>query len=88
MEEGFEAIFSVNVEANPPPKVSWLKDGSEASLDERISQLENGSLHFASTELNDTGTWTIVADNGLGQVARKQIALKVHPSRMPIEVVI
>jgi hypothetical protein len=36
--------------------------------------------------MNDTGSWTIVADNRLGQVARKQVALKVHPNQMPIEV--
>jgi hypothetical protein len=36
--------------------------------------------------MTDTGSWTIVADNRLGQVARKQVAFKVHPNQMPIEV--
>ena len=36
--------------------------------------------------MDDTGTWTIVADNGLGQKARKQVTLKVFPSRLAIEV--
>ncbi len=44
------------------------------------------SLRITAAEINDTGTWTLIADNRLGQVARKQIALKVHPSSMPIEV--
>ena len=53
---------------------------------DRISKLANGSLRIGSVTMADTGSWTIVADNRLGQVARKQIALKVHPNRMPIEV--
>ncbi len=53
---------------------------------DRISKLMDGSLRIGSAEMNDTGSWTIIADNRLGQVARKQVALKVHPNQMPIEV--
>ncbi len=38
------------------------------------------------TTLDDSGVYTVLADNGLGQVARNQMALKVYPSKMPIEV--
>ena len=79
-------MLDVQVEANPAPTITWQKDGADFNLDERISKLENGSLNIATSQISDSGTWTIIADNGLGQVARKQIALKVHPSRMPIEV--
>ena len=75
------------MEANPPPNVNWQKDGGDVTVDdERISQMENGSLNIASSQLTDSGTWTVIAENGLGQVERKQIELNVHPSRMPITV--
>ena len=74
------------MEANPPPKIVWQKDGKDVVFDERIVLLENGSLHISPSEMDDTGTWTIVADNGLGQKARKQVTLKVFPSRLAIEV--
>ncbi len=76
------------MEANPPPNVNWQKDGTDVTLDadERMSQLENGSLNIASSQLSDSGTWTVIAENGLGQVERKQIELNVHPSSLPITV--
>jgi len=78
------------VEANPPPNVNWQKDGTDVTLDadERMSQLENGSLNIASSQLSDSGTWTVIAENGLGQVERKQIELNVHPSSLPITVTV
>ena len=84
-EEGLEALLSVNVEANPSPTISWIKDEQDIVLDDRISQLENGSLLISAASLDDTGNWTISAENGLGSVTR-HIVLSVHPSRVPIEV--
>lgn len=87
IEEGHPALLSIQVEANPPPNVNWQKDGTDVTLDEeRMSQLENGSLNIASSQLSDSGTWTVIAENGLGQVERKQIELNVHPSSLPITV--
>ena len=86
IEEGFPALLKVNVEANPPPGVAWQHEGQPVELGERKIQLENGSLNITTSEMADSGTWTIVADNGLGQKARKQIALTVHPARLAIEV--
>ena len=86
IEEAMEALLDVEVEANPPPTVTWQFNGTDLELSDRVAQLENNSLQITTAELTDTGTYTIVADNGLGQVARKQIALNVHPSRMPLEV--
>ena len=64
----------------------WQFEDEKVEYSDRISKLLDGSLRIASAEMNDTGSWTIVADNRLGQVARKQVALKVHPNQMPIEV--
>ena len=86
VEEGFPAFLSVNVEANPPPIVTWQQEDQVITFSDRIIQLENGSVTINISEMTDSGTWTIVADNGLGQTARKQIALNVYPSRLPVEV--
>ena len=79
-------MLSIQVEANPPPNVNWQKDGTDVTVDDRILQLENGSLNILTSQLTDSGTWTVIAENGLGQVERKQIELNVHPSSMPITV--
>jgi hypothetical protein len=86
IEEEFSALINVTIEANPPPTIAWQKDGEEAVFDERIVHLDNGSIHISTAKMDDSGTWTIIADNGLGQKARKQVTLKVFPSRMDIEV--
>ena len=86
IEEDFPVLFDVNVEANPAPTITWQKDGVDVVFDERIVILENGSLHIVTSKMDDTATWTIIADNGLGQKARKQVTLDVFPSRMDIEV--
>ncbi len=64
----------------------WQFEDVKVEYSDRISKLMDGSLRIGSAEMNDTGSWTIIADNRLGQVARKQVALKVHPNQMPIEV--
>ena len=85
-EEGHEVLLEVKVEANPDPTITWKKDEQEITFDDRISQLENGSIFISEASLDDSGNWTIIADNGLGKVERKQIHLSVHLSRVPIEV--
>ena len=47
--------------------------------------MENGSLLIANAAKDDSGIWTIQAENGLG-VETKQIILNVYPSRVPIQV--
>ena len=89
LEEGQDAVFKVTVEANPPPKVQWLyKDVAlDIEADERLSKSETDhSLTISKALIADSGLYTVTADNGLGHVARRQVTLQVHPSRMPIEV--
>ena len=84
-----EAILRVSVEANPLPEISWEFEGTAILVsgeDGRFLQLPDGSLKLNVATLNDSGTWTVLADNGYGQVARKEVALEVTPSRMPVEV--
>ena len=89
LEEGQDALFKVTVEANPPPTVTWLYKDEEIDLeaDERLSYSSTDhSLKISGSLIADSGVYTVIADNGLGHVARRQVTLKVHPSRMPIEV--
>ena len=74
------------MEANPQPEITWQKNSEAVTFDQRISSLKNGSIQISTCELADSGTWTIIADNGLGRKARKQITLDCHPSRVAVEV--
>ena len=47
--------------------------------------MENGSLLIANAAQDDSGIWTVQAENGLG-VETKQIILNVYPSRVPVGV--
>ncbi len=82
------------MEANPPPVVVWQFNGrpifpkeADSPDAERFSQLADFSLRISPAKMNDSGVYTVTADNGLGNVARKQVTLKVQPSRMPIQVI-
>ena len=44
------------------------------------------SMVIKRTELSDAGSWTIVAENGVDKVVRKQIVLSVYPSHIPVQV--
>ena len=92
-ENGKDALLQISVDANPPATISWEFEGEAVQLeniDEQsgrtILKLEDGSLKIIKTTLNDAGIWTVVADNNLGQIARKNVLLEVTPERMPIMV--
>ena len=86
-EDGKEAVLPIKVDANPPPEISWEFQGNVVNVDEeKFEKLADGSLKIKIATLNDTGTWTVIADNNLGQIARKIIALEVTPERIPLTV--
>ena len=37
-------ILDCSVRGDPPPKITWTKNGREVILDDRVQQLNNGSL--------------------------------------------
>lgn len=88
VEEDQEAWLQISVEANPPPTVKWFFNKEPVLDDERVKKIADGSLKIMPAQMNDSGIYTVTADNGVGQPARKQITLKVHPSKMPIQVTI
>lgn len=44
------------------------------------------SLVISEVSMEDAGSWMVVAHNGIGKVARKQISLSVYPSQVPVTV--
>ncbi|XP_051804266.1 immunoglobulin-like and fibronectin type III domain-containing protein 1 [Acanthochromis polyacanthus] len=65
---GNSARFNINFEASPWPEVIWLKDGVPVSKKVTISNAEGTSqLLIPSAERTDTGIYTIIVKNIVGQ---------------------
>ncbi|KAJ3602956.1 hypothetical protein NHX12_030700 [Muraenolepis orangiensis] len=65
---GNSTRFNINFEASPWPEVSWLKDGVPVSKRVTISNAEGASqLLIPSAERSDTGIYTIMVKNIVGQ---------------------
>ncbi|XP_038134428.1 immunoglobulin-like and fibronectin type III domain-containing protein 1 [Cyprinodon tularosa] len=65
---GNSARFTINFEASPWPEVVWLKDGVPVSKKVTISNAEGTSqLLIPSAERTDTGIYTIIVKNVVGQ---------------------
>ncbi len=91
-EKGHDALFQIAVDANPPATISWEFKGEPVTLDAMddqsgriVHQLEDGSLNITKAVLDDTGNWTVLADNKLGEVVRATISLEVT-ERIPVTV--
>ncbi|XP_061582853.1 immunoglobulin-like and fibronectin type III domain-containing protein 1 [Cololabis saira] len=65
---GNSARFNINFEASPWPEVIWLKDGVPVSKKVTVSNAEGTSqLLIPSSERSDTGIYTIIVKNIVGQ---------------------
>ncbi|KAG7477825.1 hypothetical protein MATL_G00073710 [Megalops atlanticus] len=65
---GNSARVNINFEASPMPDITWLKDGMPVSKRVTISNAEGGSqLLIPSSERSDTGVYTIIVKNLVGQ---------------------
>ncbi|XP_035760507.1 immunoglobulin-like and fibronectin type III domain-containing protein 1 isoform X3 [Neolamprologus brichardi] len=65
---GNSARFNINFEASPWPDVIWLKDGVPVSKKVTISNAEGTSqILIPSAERSDTGVYTIIVKNIVGQ---------------------
>ncbi|KAK6321776.1 hypothetical protein J4Q44_G00087520 [Coregonus suidteri] len=68
VQAGNSARFNINFEASPWPDVTWLKDGVPVSKRVTISNTEGASqLLIPSSEHSDTGIYTILIKNIVGQ---------------------
>ncbi|XP_056885615.1 immunoglobulin-like and fibronectin type III domain-containing protein 1 isoform X3 [Takifugu flavidus] len=65
---GNSARFNINFEASPWPDITWQKDGGRVSKKVTISNTEGQSqLLIPSAERTDTGIYTIILKNIVGQ---------------------
>ncbi|XP_030634071.1 immunoglobulin-like and fibronectin type III domain-containing protein 1 [Chanos chanos] len=65
---GNSARVNINFEASPMPNISWLKDGMPVSKRATVSNTDGSSqLLLPSAEWSDTGIYTIIVKNIVGQ---------------------
>ncbi|KAF7711540.1 hypothetical protein HF521_000551 [Silurus meridionalis] len=65
---GHSARVNINFEASPMPTINWLKDGMPLCKHVTVSNTEGRSqLLISSAERSDTGVYTIIVKNMVGQ---------------------
>ena len=67
VEEGLPMTLFCNATGNPPPTLSWTKDGSPINNNQGIPfSGDNETLFIASINRSESGNYRCVARNGLG----------------------
>ncbi|XP_011305282.1 muscle M-line assembly protein unc-89 isoform X2 [Fopius arisanus] len=68
-----DAKMTVQIQASPPPNVTWYKDGQVIKESERISFVKEGndsySLIIMECRLTDTGSYSVMAKNEINQTS-------------------
>ncbi len=72
VEEGNSASFYVVATGNPTPTYQWKKDGVD------ISGATSATFDIASTSRTDSGEYTVVVDNGVGNATSTAAVLDVQ----------
>nr|XP_014344645.1 PREDICTED: hemicentin-1 [Latimeria chalumnae] len=67
---GGNAILNCEVRGDPPPTIQWSKKGVSIQINNRIRQLNNGSLAIYGTVNEDAGDYKCIATNDAGVVER------------------
>ncbi|KAM8746417.1 hemicentin-1 isoform 1-T1 [Acanthopagrus schlegelii] len=67
---GGNAILNCEVRGDPLPTIRWSKNGINIQINNRIRQLDNGSLAIYGTVSEDAGNYMCVATNDAGVVER------------------
>ncbi|XP_077463990.1 hemicentin-1 [Stigmatopora argus] len=67
---GGNAILNCDVRGDPLPTIQWSKNGVNLHINNRIRQLDNGSLAIYGTVTEDAGNYVCVATNDAGVVER------------------
>nr|XP_061790885.1 hemicentin-1-like [Nerophis lumbriciformis] len=74
---GGNAILNCDVRGDPLPKIQWSKNGMNLHINNRIRQLDNGSLAIYGTVTEDAGNYVCVATNDAG-VVEKSVMLTLQ----------
>uniref|UniRef100_A0A3Q2CT39 Hemicentin-1 n=1 Tax=Cyprinodon variegatus TaxID=28743 RepID=A0A3Q2CT39_CYPVA len=67
---GGNAVLNCEVRGDPLPTIQWSKNGINIQINNRIRQLDNGSLAIYGTVSEDAGSYMCVATNDAGVVER------------------
>uniref|UniRef100_A0A671W9G0 Hemicentin 1 n=1 Tax=Sparus aurata TaxID=8175 RepID=A0A671W9G0_SPAAU len=67
---GGNAILNCEVRGDPLPTIRWSKNGINIQINNRIRQLDNGSLAIYGTVSEDAGNYMCVATNDAGVLER------------------
>ena len=82
VQEGGSATFQARLVGNPAPRITWFKDGARVRPSERAAITEQDSvvsLHLQQVTPQDTGHYTMLAENQAGCVVSSAF-LAVEPT--------
>uniref|UniRef100_A0A8D2NA96 Hemicentin 1 n=1 Tax=Zonotrichia albicollis TaxID=44394 RepID=A0A8D2NA96_ZONAL len=68
LEAGATAVLDCLARGEPPPAISWSRQGQPLLDSDRVTLLPNGSLRIATLHREDTSQYECVARNLLGSV--------------------
>ncbi|XP_030135337.4 hemicentin-1 [Taeniopygia guttata] len=79
LEAGATAVLDCQAGGEPPPAISWSRQGQPVLGDDRVTLLPNGSLRIAPLHREDTAEYECVARNLLGSVlVTVPLTVQVH----------
>uniref|UniRef100_A0A8C3N479 Hemicentin-1 n=1 Tax=Geospiza parvula TaxID=87175 RepID=A0A8C3N479_GEOPR len=79
LEAGATAVLDCQARGEPPPAISWSRQGQPLLDSDRVTLLPNGSLRIAALQREDTSQYECVARNLLGSVlVTVPLTVQVH----------
>uniref|UniRef100_A0A803W8Y0 Hemicentin 1 n=1 Tax=Ficedula albicollis TaxID=59894 RepID=A0A803W8Y0_FICAL len=82
LEAGATAVLHCQAGGEPPPAISWSRQGRPLLGEDRVTLLPNGSLRIAALRREDTAEYQCLARNQLGSVlATAPLTVQGGPAR-------
>uniref|UniRef100_A0A8C3GM35 Hemicentin 1 n=1 Tax=Cairina moschata TaxID=8855 RepID=A0A8C3GM35_CAIMO len=79
IEAGATAMLNCQAKGEPPPTITWSRQGHPVVSEERVTVLSNGSLRIVAARKEDTSEYECVARNLMGSVlVRVPLIVQVH----------
>ncbi|XP_042661906.1 hemicentin-1 isoform X1 [Tyto alba] len=79
IEAGATAVLNCQARGEPPPTITWSRQGQPVASEERAAVLSNGSLRIVAARKEDTSEYECVARNLMGSVlVRVPLTVQVH----------
>ncbi|KAK2540204.1 Hmcn1 [Columba guinea] len=79
IEAGATTMLHCQAHGEPPPTITWSRQGHPVVSDERVTVLSNGSLRLVAARKEDTSEYECVARNLMGSVlVRVPLTVQVH----------